>query len=58
VTSPVTVYTEYDKAIIRLNAYFNPKRNTVVETFKFHETKQTSDETLVHYVTENPRKVV
>jgi hypothetical protein len=50
VTSPATVYTEYDKAIIRLNAHFNPKRNTMVETFKFHEAKQTSDEKLVHYV--------
>jgi transposase InsO family protein len=51
VTNPVTTYTDYEKAIFRLNAYYNPQRNTVVEKFLFNEAAQNSDETIAKYVT-------
>jgi hypothetical protein len=51
VTDPVTTYTEYEKAVFRLNAYFNPQRNTVVEKFLFNEATQDSDESIAKFVT-------
>ena len=47
VNDPVTTYTEYDKAVLRLNAYFI-KRNTVVEQYMFSEAVQKSDETIAN----------
>jgi hypothetical protein len=44
-------YSDYEIAIIRLNKYFNPQRNTVVEQYQFCMAKQDSDETIAQYVT-------
>jgi hypothetical protein len=43
--------TVYDKAIYRLDAYFKPKKNLVVEEYKFGAAVQHSDETIARYVT-------
>jgi hypothetical protein len=45
------VLSDYDKAILRLDAYFNPKRNIVVERFTFRETRQNEGETIAQFVT-------
>jgi len=42
---------EYDKAVKRLNTYFNPKRNRVIEEFKFCQAKQDVNETIEQYAT-------
>ncbi len=46
-----TVNTKYKKAIHRLTQYFNPKRNTTIEIFKFCQAKQTNEETVEQFVT-------
>ena len=35
----------------RLTTYFNPKRNTTIEIFKFCQTRQTNEETVEQFVT-------
>jgi hypothetical protein len=42
--------TEYDKAIFRLDAYFSPKKNVMMEQYKFCQTRQ-ERETVAQYVT-------
>jgi hypothetical protein len=37
--------------MFRLKTYFNPKTNTLVEQYKFGQTKQEPEETIAHYVT-------
>jgi hypothetical protein len=49
--TPDTVNTNYKKAIHRLTQYFNPKRNTTIEIFKFCQAKQTNEETVEQFVT-------
>ena len=44
-------YTEYEKAIIRLDTYFKPQRNTIVERYTFAEAVQNNGETISQYVT-------
>jgi hypothetical protein len=43
--------TDYDKAIYRLNVYFNPMRNKNVEQYLFSAAKQDESETITQYVT-------
>ncbi|CAF0863786.1 unnamed protein product [Brachionus calyciflorus] len=43
--------TEYKKSIARLKAYFEPKRNKVVEVYLFRQTKQNQNETIDQFVT-------
>ena len=43
--------TDYDKAVDALNKYFNPKSNSLYETYVFRQAKQESNESLDHFVT-------
>ena len=43
--------TEYKKAVYRLNKYFNPKKNKVIEQFKFSQARQERYEAIDQYVT-------
>ena len=49
--TPNSANTEYKKAMHRLTTYFNPKRNTTIEIFKFCQAKQTNDETVEQFIT-------
>ena len=49
--SDENVTTEFDKACFRLKAYFNPKRNKIIEEFKFRATRQDPSETIEMFVT-------
>jgi hypothetical protein len=44
------IKTEYGKATFRLDAYFNPKKNVMMEQYKFCQTRQ-ERETVAQYVT-------
>ena len=50
VTLPETCNTEYKKAKQRLDTYFNPKKNPVLEIFNFMQAKQEQHETIQQYV--------
>ena len=49
-TVPTTCDTEYKKSKHRLDTYFNPKRNPVIEIFNFMQAKQDQHETTYQYV--------
>ena len=42
---------EFDKAVYRLNKFFNPKKNAVIEVYKFRQSKQDVNETIEQFVT-------
>ena len=46
VTLPETCNTEYKKAKQRLDTFFNPKKNPVLEIFNFMQAKQEQHETI------------
>ncbi|CAF0913527.1 unnamed protein product [Brachionus calyciflorus] len=48
---PGTVTSEYGKSKHRLTTYFSPKKNRVVEVYKFIEAKQTVNESIFQYIT-------
>jgi hypothetical protein len=50
-TTTVTKTLEYDKAKERSSAYFKPKKNSVVEEYKFRSTRQHSGETIDQFST-------
>ena len=43
--------TDYDKAVDALNKYFNPKSNSLYETYVFRQAKQENNESLDQFVT-------
>ena len=43
--------TDYRKAVYRLTSFFNPKRNAIIEIYKFRQAKQQSHETIEQFVT-------
>ena len=43
--------TEYLKAVYRLTQFFNPKRNAIIETYNFRQSRQQSQETIEQFVT-------
>ena len=50
-TTTVTKTLEYDKAKERLTAYFQPKKNSVVEEYKFRSSRQHNGETIDKFST-------
>ena len=42
---------DYKKAVEKLNEYFLPKKNVLLETHKFHQLKQITEETIDQYCT-------
>ena len=48
---PNSLNSEFEKAMHRLERYFNPKRNSTIEIFKFCKAKQAVTETIEQYVT-------
>ena len=49
--SEVGVDKDYKKAVEKLNEYFLPKKNVLLETHKFRQLKQITEETIDQYCT-------
>ena len=47
----IEINTKYAQAVYRLNSFFNPKKNTIIEIYKFREARQDSKESIEQFVT-------
>jgi hypothetical protein len=46
-----SVNIECNKEVYTLNSFFNPKKNTIIEIYKFREAKKEKTETTEQFVT-------
>ena len=45
------ITTKYTQAVYRLNSFFNPKKNTIIEIYNFGEARQDIKESIEQFVT-------